>query len=249
MKVVDQPSLEFHNDFPFPLRIAIRAISIGLVVDQNELYNFLGDGEMALKYQLRAKQLDPFLPAYCRELEAVAYYILGQYADTVAVVAQLSRATRIAAAYRVAAYRHLDDPTGLKRAVCGLRIIDPILPSIDFWPLNITRISGCSVSSATTSARRGSGFSRDNRSGLESRSTAGADNPSAPGVGATRSGIAQCGLFPTPYQGQRGHTPTCDCPRPRLSESRPRTNQLKQIQRREIRQGLRSLASGPIDPV
>jgi adenylate cyclase len=90
-----------------------------------ELYNFLGDGEMALKYQLRARQLDPFLPAYCRELEAVAYYLLGQYADTVAVVAQLSRATRIAAAYRVAAYRHLDDPTGLKRAVCDLRVIDP----------------------------------------------------------------------------------------------------------------------------
>ena len=89
------------------------------------LYNFLGDGEMALKYQLRAKQLDPFLPAYCRELEAVAYYILGKYADTVAVVAQLSRATRIAAAYRVAAYRHLNDPAGLKRAVCDLRIIDP----------------------------------------------------------------------------------------------------------------------------
>lgn len=73
MKVVDQPSLEFHNDILSPcLRIAIRSIPIGLVVDQNELYNFLGDGEMALKYQLRAKQLDPFLPADCRELEAVA---------------------------------------------------------------------------------------------------------------------------------------------------------------------------------
>jgi adenylate cyclase len=90
-----------------------------------ELYNFLGDGEMALKYQLRAKQRDPFLPAYCRELEAVAYYVLGQYADTVAVVAQLSRATRIAAAYRVAAYTHLDDQGGLKHAVGELRIIDP----------------------------------------------------------------------------------------------------------------------------
>ncbi len=68
-----------------------------------ELYNFLGDGETALKYQLRARQLDPFLPAYCRELEVVAYYLLGQYTDTVAVVAQLSRVTRIAAVYRVAA--------------------------------------------------------------------------------------------------------------------------------------------------
>ena len=90
-----------------------------------ELYNFLGDGQTALKYQLRARQLDPFLPAYCRELEAVAYYLLGQYADTVAVVAQLSRVTRIAAVYRVAAYTHLDDPGGLDNAKNALRIIDP----------------------------------------------------------------------------------------------------------------------------
>ncbi len=90
-----------------------------------ELYNFLGDGQTALKYQLRARQLDPFLPAYCRELEAVAYYLLGQYADTVAVVAQLSRVTRIAAVYRVAAYAHLDDPAGLDNATSSLRIIDP----------------------------------------------------------------------------------------------------------------------------
>jgi adenylate cyclase len=90
-----------------------------------ELYNFLGDGQTALKYQLRAKQLDPFLPAYCRELEAVAYYLLGQYADTVAVVAQLTRATRIAAVYRIAAYTHLADQSGLNHAVSELRIIDP----------------------------------------------------------------------------------------------------------------------------
>ena len=74
---------------------------------------------------MRARQLDPFLPAYCRELEAVAYYLLGQYADTVAVVAQLSRVTRIAAVYRVAAYTHLDDPGGLDNAKNALRIIDP----------------------------------------------------------------------------------------------------------------------------
>jgi len=90
-----------------------------------ELYNFLGDGETALKYQLRARQLDPFLPAYCRELEAVAYYVLGQYANTVSVVAQLSRATRVAAVYCVAAYTHLDDQSGLKRAVAELLKIDP----------------------------------------------------------------------------------------------------------------------------
>lgn len=90
-----------------------------------ELYNFLGDGQTALKYQLRARQLDPFLPAYCRELEAVAHYVLGQYADTVAVVGQLSRVTRIAAVYRAAAYTHLNDPSGLDHAVSALRIIDP----------------------------------------------------------------------------------------------------------------------------
>lgn len=90
-----------------------------------ELYTFLGDGEMALKYQLRAKQLDPFLPAYCRELEAVAYYTLGRYSETIAVVAQLSRVTRMAAAYRVAAYQHLDDPDQLAKAATELRVIDP----------------------------------------------------------------------------------------------------------------------------
>ena len=37
-----------------------------------ELHVFLGEGEKALEMQRRAKRLDPFLPEYCRELEAVA---------------------------------------------------------------------------------------------------------------------------------------------------------------------------------
>ena len=90
-----------------------------------ELYNFLGDGEAALRYQLRARQLDPFLPAYCRELEAVAYYVLGRFAETVAAVAQLSPTTRRGAAYRVAAYNHLADEDARKEAVNALKIIDP----------------------------------------------------------------------------------------------------------------------------
>jgi len=35
-----------------------------------ELYNFIGEPEKALDYVARAKALDPFLPEYCRELEA-----------------------------------------------------------------------------------------------------------------------------------------------------------------------------------
>jgi len=90
-----------------------------------ELYNFLGDGETALKYQLRARQLDPFLPAYCRELEAVAYYVLGRFAETVAAVGQLSPTTRRGAAYRVAAYNHLANEDARKEAVNDLKVIDP----------------------------------------------------------------------------------------------------------------------------
>ncbi|MDI7861498.1 adenylate/guanylate cyclase domain-containing protein [Rhizobiaceae bacterium n13] len=90
-----------------------------------DLYNFLGDGQKALKYQLRAKQLDPFLPVYCRELEAVAHYVLGEYAATVAVVDELTRTSRRAAAYRVAACAHIDNPERLESAVRELRVIDP----------------------------------------------------------------------------------------------------------------------------
>ncbi len=75
--------------------------------------------------QRRAKRLDPFLPEYCRELEAVANYVLERYQETTAVIAQLPRLTRRAAAYNVTATAHLGDAEDIARAVEALLRIDP----------------------------------------------------------------------------------------------------------------------------
>jgi tetratricopeptide (TPR) repeat protein len=90
-----------------------------------ELYNFLGEGEKALEYQNRAKALDPLLPTYCRELEAAAHYVLGNYRDSVQVVSQLLHKSRRSCAYRVAALTHLNDGTALQKAVKDLLISNP----------------------------------------------------------------------------------------------------------------------------
>lgn len=96
-----------------------------IVGRMGELYTFLGQGQKALEYQKRAVQLDPFLPSYCRELEAVAHYALGNYQETVDVVAEMPRPTRRSIVYCVAALTHLDDPTTLERALKSLRRIEP----------------------------------------------------------------------------------------------------------------------------
>jgi len=113
------------SEYHFQRALELNPNHAYIVGRMGELHNFLGDGRKALEYQQRAKQLDPFLPAACRELEVVSHYILGEYEQAVRVVAQLSRVTRRAAAYRVAAQAHLDDPAGLQRAVAELRAIDP----------------------------------------------------------------------------------------------------------------------------
>lgn len=96
-----------------------------LVGRMGELYNFLGDAEKALEYQNRAMKLDPLLPTYCRELEAAAHYVLGNYRDTVSITSQLLHKSRRARAYRVAALSHLDDDTALGKAVEELMISNP----------------------------------------------------------------------------------------------------------------------------
>jgi len=96
-----------------------------LVGRMGELYNFLGDGEKALEYQNRAVKLDPLLPTYCRELEAAAHYVLGNYRDTVSITSQLLHKSRRARAYRVAALSHLDDDAALEKAVEELMISNP----------------------------------------------------------------------------------------------------------------------------
>ena len=96
-----------------------------LVGRMGELYNFLGDAEKALEYQNRAIKLDPLLPTYCRELEAVAHYVLGNYRDTVSITSQLLHKSRRACAYRVAALSQLDDDAALGKAVDELMISNP----------------------------------------------------------------------------------------------------------------------------
>ena len=114
-----------------------RALSLNpnhayIVGRTGELYNFLGDGEKALEMQKRAQQLDPFLPEYCRELEAVAYYVLGRYGEVVQAVARLPRVTRRAAAYRCAASSHLEDGGGTANHTAELLRIDPAFIASNF---------------------------------------------------------------------------------------------------------------------
>ena len=96
-----------------------------LVGRMGEIYNFLGDGEKALEYQNRAKKLDPLLPTYCRELEAAAHYVLGNYGDIVSVVSQLLHKSKRSHAYLVAALSHLEDEITLRNAVDELLIANP----------------------------------------------------------------------------------------------------------------------------
>ncbi|MCV2887078.1 adenylate/guanylate cyclase domain-containing protein [Ruegeria aquimaris] len=90
-----------------------------------ELYNFLGDGKAALTYLDRAKMLDPFLPEYCRELEAVAHYVLGDFETCFRVVGEFARLTRRAAAYRSAAATQLNQPDLVKKSAHDLLMLDP----------------------------------------------------------------------------------------------------------------------------
>jgi tetratricopeptide (TPR) repeat protein len=91
-----------------------------------ELYNFLGDGQTALAYQKRATMLDPFLPEYCRELEAVAYYVMDDFEACYRVVGEFSRPTRRGCAYRLAAATQLDDaPAKITSALQDLQMLDP----------------------------------------------------------------------------------------------------------------------------
>ena len=96
-----------------------------IVGRMGELYNFLGDGQTALTYLERAKKLDPFLPEYCRELEAVAHYVMGDYQNCYRVVGEFARPSRRSAAYRVAAAVHLEDQGRLRQATGALLTIDP----------------------------------------------------------------------------------------------------------------------------
>jgi len=103
-----------------------------LVGRMGELHNFLGDGRTALEYQQRAKRLDPFLPEYCRELEAVAHYVLEDYEACYRVVCEFTRLTRRAAAYRAASATQLGEDSRVEFAVRELLMLDPNFDSEQF---------------------------------------------------------------------------------------------------------------------
>jgi len=126
----DYDKAEFH----FCRAVEMNPNNAFIVGRTGELYNFLGDPEKALTFQKRAMQLDPLLPSYCRELEAAANYVRGDFERTSQLVASLPRVSRRAAAYWVAAATHLDDKSLLKRARCELLEIDPGFNIASFAP-------------------------------------------------------------------------------------------------------------------
>lgn len=90
-----------------------------------DLYCFLGDGAKALEYQNQAKKLDPFVPIYIREIEAIAHYLMADYAQAVAVVQQCLHKTVRAHAYLVASLSRLNDDTATTAAVQNLLAARP----------------------------------------------------------------------------------------------------------------------------
>jgi TolB-like protein len=118
--------------YHFQRALELNSNNANIVGRTGELHVFLGEGEKALEMQRRAKKLDPFLPEYCRELEAMANFVMGRYQETTAVVAQLPRLTRRAAAYNVAATVHLDSAEDIARAVGALLRIDPAFTTAKF---------------------------------------------------------------------------------------------------------------------
>jgi adenylate cyclase len=128
-RIVGSLSL-YQKDFDRALYHFNRAIELNpnhafIVGRMGEIHNFLGDGETALKFQERAKLLDPFLPEYCRELEAIAYYVLRDYLKCYEVIGEFTRLTRRAAAYRVAAAVNLESDEKVQEATRALLTIDP----------------------------------------------------------------------------------------------------------------------------
>jgi TolB-like protein len=126
----DYDKAEFH----FCRAVDMNPNNAFIVGRTGELYNFLGDPEKALTFQRRAMKLDPLLPSYCRELEAAAHYVKGDFEKTARLVAKLPRVSRRAAAYWVAAATHLDDNSLLERAKGELLDIDPEFSVASFAP-------------------------------------------------------------------------------------------------------------------
>ena len=127
------------TEYHFQRALSLNPNSAWILGRIGELYNFLGDGNKALEYQNRATALDPLLPTYCREIEAAAHYVIGNYIETVNVVSQLLHKSRRACAYQVAALSHLDKKTALIRAVDELLILSPDFSISNFLNMEFYR--------------------------------------------------------------------------------------------------------------
>jgi adenylate cyclase len=90
-----------------------------------ELYNMLNEPAKAMEMLDRSKRLDPFLPDYCREGEAVSQYLLERYTEVLEVNARFRRLTRRAAAYGAAAAAHVGIGAKTETAAEALLRLDP----------------------------------------------------------------------------------------------------------------------------
>ena len=89
-----------------------------------ELYNYVGAAEKALGCVDRARRLDPFMPDYCREDEAIANYLLGRYDAVGLTVQKMQRVSLRGAVYRAAAAGHLDDAEARASSAHEVKRID-----------------------------------------------------------------------------------------------------------------------------
>ena len=117
----DYDKAEFH----FQRAIDLNPNSPWLWGRMGDLYVFLGDAQKALDYIEQAKSLDPFLPVYIREIEAAAYYVLGNFQEAVSVVSQCLHKSIRSLAYLVAALTHLENEPAVSAAVKDLLTTRP----------------------------------------------------------------------------------------------------------------------------
>ncbi|SDD51964.1 tetratricopeptide repeat protein [Ruegeria marina] len=72
-------------------------------------YVCVGEIEKALELLDKAEALDPFVPVWLTEQRAAAYYLLGRYADAIALIKGLPYQTRDCRMYRAACHVALGD--------------------------------------------------------------------------------------------------------------------------------------------
>jgi adenylate cyclase len=128
-RIMGEINLELRNyakaEHHFLRAIELNPNHVYIVARTAQLYNMLGEPAKGMALLDRAKSLDPFLPDYCREGEAVSNYLLERYADVLEVNALFRRLTRRAAAYGAAAAVHSARAVETQNAAEELLRLDP----------------------------------------------------------------------------------------------------------------------------